>query len=117
MPEYNSYLIYILVVMNKEDGYTRTIAGLTLKNNILNNLNRIKPVEMDCIKNISFRAFDMPDINSIVRKTIGSVITAIAIRTHESILPEVLIVLMNKLDDKNTLTVEVHMRGKSAHLV
>lgn len=95
--------------MTEEDNYTRAIAGLTLKNNLLNNFNRTPLTVLDHVKHISLRSLDSPDPDSTVRKTIGSVITAIIVRGQVMNWPQALRVLVYTLDSTNPLAIEVGM--------
>ncbi|RCH86017.1 hypothetical protein CU097_003083 [Rhizopus azygosporus] len=105
--EYNSYLVYILVKMIHEDGYTRAIAGLTLKNNLLNHFNLTPLVTLNYVKQVSLEALDHPDPDSTVRRAIGSVITAIVVRGQVLNWPESIHALINKLDSPEPLAVEM----------
>jgi transportin-1 len=93
--------------MTEEDSYTRAIAGLTLKNNLLNNFNRTPLTVLDHVKSVSLKALDSPDPDSTVRRTIGSVITAIIVRGQVLNWPESLTGLVHKLDSTDPLAVEV----------
>ncbi|KAI9359856.1 armadillo-type protein [Pilaira anomala] len=107
-PDYNSYLIYILVVMTQEDNYTRAIAGLTLKNNLLNHFNRIPLTVLDHVKYISLQSLDSPDPDATVRRTIGSVITAIIVRGQVLNWPKAIQDLAHHLESSNPVAVEVN---------
>lgn len=94
--------------MPQEDNLTRSIAGLTLKNNLLNNFNQTPLSVLDHVKRVSLRSLDSPDPDSTVRRTIGSVITAIVVRGQVLNWPESLNVLVHKLQDtSNPLAMEV----------
>lgn len=94
--------------MPQEDNLTRAIAGLTLKNNLLNNFNQTPLSVLDHVKRVSLRSLDSPDPDSTVRGTIGSVITAIVVRGQVLNWPESLNVLVHKLQDtSNPLAMEV----------
>ncbi|GAA5796715.1 hypothetical protein HPULCUR_002090 [Helicostylum pulchrum] len=105
--DYNSYLIYILVQMTQEDNHTRAIAGLTLKNNLLNHFDRTPLPVLEHVKYISLRSMDIPDSDAIVRRTIGSVITAIIVQGQVINWPQALTVLVHQLDSTNPLAVEM----------
>lgn len=94
-------------MMVNKDSYTRAIAGLTLKNNLLNNFNSTRLSVLNHVKYISLQALDSPDPDPTVRRTIGSVITAIIVRGQVLNWPEALKVLVNKLDSQDPLAVEV----------
>lgn len=93
--------------MTHEDGYTRAIAGLTLKNNLLNHFNLMPLVTLNYVKQVSLEALDHPDPDSTVRRAIGSVITAIVVRGQVLNWPESIHTLINKLDSPEPLAVEV----------
>ncbi|KAG2233484.1 hypothetical protein INT48_003190 [Thamnidium elegans] len=105
--DYNSYLIYILVQMTQEDNHTRAIAGLTLKNNLLNHFDRTPLPVLEHVKYISLRSLEIPDSDVTVRRTVGSVITAIIVRGQVINWPQALTVLVQQLDSTNPLAVEV----------
>jgi hypothetical protein len=93
--------------MTDQGHYIRSIAGLTLKNNLINNFNLTPIAVLDHVKTISLRSLDSPDPDPTVRKTIGSVISAI-IRGGQALnWPESIQVLVDKLDSLDLLTVEV----------
>lgn len=94
--------------MTQEDNYTRAIAGLTLKNNLLNHFNRIPLTVLDHVKYISLRSLDSPDPDATVRRTIGSVITAIIVRGQVLNWPEAIQVLAHHLESSNPVAVEVN---------
>ncbi|CEP10171.1 hypothetical protein [Parasitella parasitica] len=77
IPEYNSYLIHILALMPDQENYTRTIAGLTLKNNLLNNFNSTPLFVLNHVKSVCIQFLENPDPDATIRRTIGSIITAI----------------------------------------
>lgn len=93
--------------MTQEDNHTRAIAGLTLKNNLLNHFDRISLPVLEHVKYISLQSLDIPDSDATVRRTIGSVITAIIVRGQVVNWPQALTVLVYQLDSTNPLAVEV----------
>ncbi|KAI9283036.1 armadillo-type protein [Umbelopsis sp. AD052] len=104
VPDYNSYLVYILTQMPQEDAYTRTLAGLNLKNNIRTYFNTIPPPVMDYVKECCVQHIGEPD--SSVRKAVGLVITAIVTRGQVHNWPQILQILMEKLDSGDTNLIE-----------
>jgi hypothetical protein len=109
VPDYNSYLVYILTQMPQEDAYTRTLAGLNLKNNIRTYFNTIPPPVMDYVKECCVQHIGEPD--SSVRKAVGLVITAIVTRGQVHNWPQILQILMEKLDSGDTNLIEVSSFG------
>ncbi|ORY98161.1 armadillo-type protein [Syncephalastrum racemosum] len=107
IPDYNSYLVYILTQMPNEESYTRAIAGLTLKNNIRSFFNSMPLPVLDYVKACCAHALDAPDPDLNVRKSIGSVITAIVTRGQAHNWPDILQRLVHKLDDPNPIVVEM----------
>ncbi|KAI8376232.1 armadillo-type protein [Radiomyces spectabilis] len=107
IPDYNSYLVYILTKMPQEESYTRAIAGLTLKNNIRSFFNTIPLHVLDYIKTSCIEALHQPDPDVNIRKTVGSVITAIVTRGQVHNWPDILRILMEKLDSPDPVTVEM----------
>lgn len=105
MPDYNSYLVYILTQMPQEDAYTRTLAGLNLKNNIRTYFNTIPPPVMAYVKECCVQHIGEPDAS--VRKAVGLVITAIVTRGQVHNWPQILQILMEKLDSSDADLVEV----------
>ncbi|KAG0182044.1 hypothetical protein DFQ28_001171 [Apophysomyces sp. BC1034] len=107
IPDYNSYLVYILAKMPQEDPYTRAIAGLTLKNNIRSFFNTISIPVLDYVKETCIKALQSPDPDPNVRKTIGSVITAIVTRGQVHNWPHILELLLQQLDSPDPSAVEI----------
>ncbi|KAI8988345.1 armadillo-type protein [Mycotypha africana] len=104
IPEYNNYLAYILVNMTNQDSYLRAVAGLTLKNNLLNNFESIHESILDYVKKLCLTSLDYPDADSTIRRTISSVITAIMVRGQTINWPECLPIVVGKLIDGNDRT-------------
>ncbi|KAK4517537.1 uncharacterized protein ATC70_000876 [Mucor velutinosus] len=107
IPEYNSYLIHILVLMTDQDSYIRAIAGLTLKNNILNSFNSTPLFVLDHVKSVCTRSLEFPDPDATIRRTIGSVITAIVVRGQIMNWPNIMNILAHRLDSPNSLSIEM----------
>ncbi|CAO3587824.1 unnamed protein product [Absidia cylindrospora] len=111
VPDYNSYLVFILVKMTNEEWYTRQVAGLTLKNNIRGHFNSIPIPVLDYVKTCCCDAVTHPDLVPGVRTAVGSVITAIITRGQPCNWPEVLELLVNAMDSTNPLMVEMGFDG------
>ncbi|KAG1051021.1 hypothetical protein G6F43_006751 [Rhizopus delemar] len=107
--EYNAYLVYILVRAIHEDSYTRAIAGLTLKNNLLHHFEMTPEPVLSYVKQICLDSFDVPDPDVTIRKTIGSVITAIIVRGHVSSWPDSIYTLLSKLESSEPLALEMSL--------
>ncbi|KAL0080071.1 armadillo-type protein [Phycomyces blakesleeanus] len=105
--DYNSYLVYILTVMQNEDVYTRVIAGLTLKNNIRSHFNAIPLYVLEHVKMCCTISLQSPEPDEGVRKAIGSVITALVTRGQVHNWPEILEILINQLDSPNYIAVQM----------
>lgn len=93
--------------MPQEDPYTRAIAGIHLKNNIRSFFNSMPLVVLDYIKQCCIEALDCPDPAPSVRRTVGTVITAIVTRGQAHNWVEILHVLVAKLDSTDPVVVEV----------
>ncbi|KAI7868535.1 armadillo-type protein [Spinellus fusiger] len=102
LPDYNSYLVYILVEMPHEDQYVRSVAGLTLKNNIRQHFVDIPMPVMNYIKQACLQ--HMGDIT--VGKSVSLVIAAIMACGHVQQWPHALTVILEKLDDPEPAVVE-----------
>lgn len=101
--------------MNDQDNYIRAIAGLTLKNNILNSFNSTPLFVLDHVKSVCVRSLEFPDPDATIRRTIGSVITAIVVRGQIMNWPSIMRILVNKFDSSNSLSIEVfHCRKYTA---
>ncbi|KAI9474313.1 MAG: armadillo-type protein [Benjaminiella poitrasii] len=95
IPDYNNYLVYILTQMPQEDQYIRSVAGLTLKNNIRSYFPTISPQVVDYIKECCLQNIG----DAIVGKPVSMVIASIVSRGGIQQWPHVLQVLLEKLDD------------------
>ncbi|KAI8342075.1 armadillo-type protein [Chlamydoabsidia padenii] len=102
VPDYNSYLVYILTQMPQETHYLRSVAGLTLKNNIRSFYPTIPPHVIDYVKQCSLEHLG----EEVIGKTIGLVISAIMTRGQVHNWPQGLQVLLQKLDDPSPIVVE-----------
>ncbi|KAI8339859.1 armadillo-type protein [Chlamydoabsidia padenii] len=102
VPDYNSYLVYILTQMTDQSEYVRSVAGLTLKNNIRSHYPTISPGVLDYVKEKCLQHLGDPSVS----KTVGLVISAIMLRGQIQRWPQGLQVLMEKLDDPSPTVVE-----------
>ncbi|ORZ08387.1 armadillo-type protein [Absidia repens] len=102
IPDYNSYLVYILTQMPQESQYLRSVAGLTLKNNIRSYYPTIAGNVMDHVKGLCLQHIGDEDIG----KTIGLVISAIMSRGQVHNWPQGLQSLLEKLGDPSATVVE-----------
>lgn len=93
--------------MKDQDSYIRAIAGLTLKNNILSNFHSTPIFVLNHVKAVCVQALEYPDPDPTIRRTIGSVITAIVVRGQIMNWPEIMKLLVYELDSTNTPSVEV----------
>ena len=90
--------------MPQEDQYVRSVAGLTLKNNIRAHFHNIPPPVIEYVKECSLQHIS----DESVGKAVGIVIAAIVERGQVHNWFQALEVLMQKLDDPNTIVVEVN---------
>ncbi|GAA5797479.1 armadillo-type protein [Helicostylum pulchrum] len=102
IPDYNNYLVYILTQMPQEDQYIRSVAGLTLKNNIRSHFPTIPAEVLAYVKDCCLVHIG----DSGVGKPVSLVIAAIVARGNIQNWPQVLQVLLEKLDDPNPVLVE-----------
>ena len=109
MPDYNSYLVYILTKMPHVESYPRAIAGHLLKNNIKSYFNSIPLVVLDHVKACCIDALAQPDKDMDVRRTIASSIAAIVTRGQAHNWPRILQVLVETLDSPDAIAVDVRL--------
>ncbi|KAF7724699.1 hypothetical protein EC973_000807 [Apophysomyces ossiformis] len=102
IPDYNSYLAYILTQMPQEDQYIRSVAGLTLKNNIRSYFPTIPQPVLDYVKECCLQHIGDADVGKAVSMVIASIIARGQIRNW----PQALQFLLEKLDDPNPTVVE-----------
>ncbi|KAG0171138.1 hypothetical protein DFQ28_003896 [Apophysomyces sp. BC1034] len=102
IPDYNSYLVYILTQMPQEDHFVRSVAGLTLKNNIKSFYASIPPQVLQHVKDSCLE--HVGDVH--IGKAISLVIAAIFARGHVSSWPQALQVLLENLNSPNPVVVE-----------
>ncbi|RCI00866.1 Transportin-1, partial [Rhizopus stolonifer] len=84
--------------MRDQDNYTRAIAGLTLKNNLLKNFNKTPLFVLDYVKSVCLQSLDSPDPDTTIRRTIGSVMTSITVRGQILNWPEAMQALVGILE-------------------
>jgi transportin-1 len=89
--------------MPQESQYLRSVAGLTLKNNIRSYYPTIAPPVLDHVKQLCLQHIGDEDIG----KNVGLVISAIMYRGQVHNWPEGLQALLEKLDNPSTTVVEV----------
>lgn len=103
-PDFNNYLIYVLTKLTSEDEATRSLSGLLLKNNIRTNFisfpsNVTEFIKQECLNSIG-------DPSSLIRSTIGIIITTIASKGELNNWPELLPRLCLSLDAEDYNTCE-----------
>ncbi|ORX58774.1 ARM repeat-containing protein [Hesseltinella vesiculosa] len=111
IPDYNCYLSFILVKLQQESWYTRQIAGLILKNNIIHRQSSTSPPVMDYVKVCCCDALRQPEEHAGLRSVIGSVIAAVFTVEQPWFWNEVLDLLIASLDNPNPLIVETAFDG------
>ncbi len=75
-PDFNSYLIYVLTKMPREDEATRSLSGLILKNNVKAHFSTFPPEVGDFIRAECLSAVGDP--SPLIRATVGILITTVA---------------------------------------
>ncbi|KAM4643804.1 transportin-2 isoform 1-T1 [Amazona ochrocephala] len=103
-PDFNNYLIFVLTRLKSEDEPTRSLSGLILKNNVKAHFQSFpQPVaefiKQECLNNIG-------DASSLIRATIGILITTIASKGELQMWPELLPQLCNLLNSEDYNTCE-----------
>ncbi|KAI8061151.1 armadillo-type protein [Gongronella butleri] len=106
IPDYNSYLVHILTQMPGEDTYIRSVAGLTLKNNIRSYYPTIPPQVLDHVKECCLQHIG----DEAVGRAVSLVVTAIMARGQVHNWPQGLQSLLQKLDDPSP-SVVTHALG------
>ncbi|KAI8969128.1 armadillo-type protein [Mycotypha africana] len=102
IPDYNNYLVYIMTQMPQEDQYIRSVAGLTLKNNIRSYYPSIQPEVLEYVKQCCIQHIGDAEVG----KPVSLVIAAIVSRGGIQSWPQILQVLLEKVDDPNPSMVE-----------
>ncbi|ETN63269.1 importin beta-2 [Anopheles darlingi] len=98
-PDFNNYLIYVLTQLTTEDGPTRSLSGLILKNNIRIHGTHLQPQIIEYIKQECLRALGDP--SPLIRATAGILITTIANKGGLQNWPELLPTLCDMLDSQD----------------
>lgn len=91
--------------MPQEDQYIRSVAGLTLKNNVRSHYPTISPQVLEYVKECCLQHIG----DGAVGKPVSLVIASIVARGNIQNWPQVLQVLLEKLDDPNPTMVEVRL--------
>lgn len=95
-PDFNCYLIHVLTELRSEDEATRSLAGLILKNNVKAHYNQFPNdvaihIKSECLKAVG-------DPSTLIRATLGILITTIASKGELTQWPELLPRLCELLD-------------------
>ncbi len=94
-------MIYIFL-----DEYTRAMAGLVLKNNLLSSYNKHAPDVIACIKQESLSCMSNP--LPMIRSTAGTLITTIVSLGGLQSWPEVIPKLIECMDSQDEFLIQVH---------
>uniref|UniRef100_A0A674H5K9 Transportin-1 n=1 Tax=Taeniopygia guttata TaxID=59729 RepID=A0A674H5K9_TAEGU len=103
-PDFNNYLIFVLTRLKSEDEPTRSLSGLILKNNVKAHFQSFPPPVADFIKRECLN--HLGDNSSLIRATIGILITTIASKGELQMWPELLPQLCNLLNSEDYNTCE-----------
>lgn len=98
-PDFNNYLIYVLVRLKTEDEPTRSLSGLILKNNIRSHGSTLQPEIIEYIKQECLMAVGDP--SPLIRATVGILITTITSKGGLTRWPQVLPALCEMLDSQD----------------
>lgn len=104
-PDFNNYLIYVLIRLKTEDEPTRSLSGLILKNNIRLHGNTLQPEIVEYIKQECLMAVGDP--SPLIRATVGILITTIASKGGLNNWPQLLPALCEMLDSQDYNVCEV----------
>ncbi|GAA5969003.1 hypothetical protein JCM21900_002095 [Sporobolomyces salmonicolor] len=96
IPDYNSYLTYILTQLPAEDVTVRSMAGLLLKNNIRLRLDQFPPEVVSYVKANIFSAIG--DATSMIRNTVSTVIDTLLVELGPENWTEALSRLLELVD-------------------
>ncbi|KAI5479391.1 importin beta-2 subunit [Pseudohyphozyma bogoriensis] len=96
IPDYNSYLTYVLTQLPAEDATVRSMAGLLLKNNIRMRLESFSPDVVAYVKQHIFAA--IADQVPMIRNTVSTVIATLMYGLGPENWPEALSKLMELVD-------------------
>ncbi|XP_027199136.1 transportin 1 [Dermatophagoides pteronyssinus] len=98
-PNFSNYLVFVLSKMKNEDEPTRSLSGLILKNNIK---ARYHQLPREVINYVKFEALTcMGDPSSLIRATVGILISTLMQEGELQQWPELFDILLNKLDSEN----------------
>lgn len=109
MPDYNKYLVHLLV--NDGEPTARSSAGLILKNNILRNYQQITPEATAYVKAEVVKGLVDPTL--MIRNISGNVVTALITVTTIGGWPEILPQLMNMAESGDVTAAEGAMSALS----
>lgn len=98
-PDFNNYLIYVLVRLKSEDEPTRSLSGLILKNNVRLHGSTLQPEIVEYIKQECLMAVGDP--SPLIRATVGILITTIASKGGLNSWPQLLPSLCDMLDSQD----------------
>ncbi|XP_039489315.1 transportin-1-like isoform X2 [Drosophila santomea] len=98
-PDFNNYLVYVLTKLKTEDLATRTMSGLILKNNILEQSTNLQPEFVEYIKHECLQA--VGDSLPLIRAIVGILITTIASKGGLHNWPQLLPSLCEMLDNQD----------------
>ncbi|BGP12891.1 hypothetical protein JCM10213_005156 [Rhodosporidiobolus nylandii] len=104
IPDYNSYLTFILTQMPQEDVTVRSMAGLLLKENIRRRLSSFPPTVVDYVKANIFSAIG--DSTSMIRNTVSTVVDTLLVELGPENWTEALSKLMELVDSQDQLSQE-----------
>lgn len=104
-PDFNNYLIYVLIRLKSEDEPTRSLSGLILKNNIRLHGSTLQPEIVEYIKQECLMAVGDP--SPLIRATVGILITTIASKGGLTNWPQLLPSLCEMLDSQDYNICEV----------
>lgn len=97
--------------MPQEDQYIRSVAGLTLKNNIRSHFATIQPQVLDYVKECCVQHIGDPQVG----KPVSLAITAIVYSGKIQNWPQIIQILLEKLDDPNPVVVKVR-KGRDYYI-
>lgn len=103
-PDFNNYLIFVLTKLKSEDEPTRSLSGLILKNNVKAHYQNFPNGVSEFIKNECLQ--NIGDSSSLIRATVGILITTIASKGELQNWPELLPKLCQLLDSDDYNTCE-----------
>lgn len=103
-PDFNNYLIFVLTKLKSEDEPTRSLSGLILKNNVKAHFSSFPDEVKGFIKQECLTAIGDP--SSLIRATVGILITTIAKKGDLSSWPELLPLLSQLMDSPDFYTCE-----------